>query len=163
MPKRTPFGKEAISNTTHKPATNTMYMNANPTAATALWRVITTTYSSPVVSGTIYVVGTYRPLHRKVIGAKGSLTSRLYKKTFSVTQTPLVATNPSVTTCHLPYILHSKTQRRRLILSDISCLSFFPAVYRSITGCCVSHVEKVARSDRRVEKHHLINSFISDI
>ena len=74
-----------------------------------------------------------------------------------------VVFNPSVTTCHLPYILHSKTQRRRLILSDISCLSFFPAVYRSITGCCVSHVEKVARSDRRVEKHHLINSFISDI
>ena len=54
--------------------------------------------------------------------------------------------NPSVTTCHLPYILLCKTQRRRLILSDILCLSFFPAVYRSITGCCVSHVEKVVRS-----------------
>ena len=82
---------------------------------------------------------------------------------FSVTQMPLVATTPSGTSCHLTYILLCKTQRRRLILSDISYLSFFPAVYRSITGCCVSHIEKVARSNGGVEKHHLINSFISDI
>ncbi len=42
--------------------------------------------------------------------------------------------NPSVTTCHLPYILLCKTQRRRVILSYISCLFFSPAVSRSITG-----------------------------
>ena len=29
---------------------------------------------------------------------------------------------------------------------------------RSITGCCVSHIEKVARSDGGVEKHHLNQS-----
>ena len=67
--------------------------------------------------------------------------------------------NPSVTTCHLPYILLCKTQRRRrLILSYISCLFFSLAVSRSITGCCVSHIEKVARSDGGVEKHHLNQS-----
>ena len=65
---------------------------------------------------------------------------------------------PSVTTCHLPYILLCKTQRRRLILSYISCLFFSLAVLRSITGCCVSHIEKVARSDGGVEKHHLNQS-----
>ena len=59
----------------------------------------------------------------------------------------LIKTNPSATSCHLPYILLCKTQRRRLILSDILCLSFFPAVYRSITGCFVSNIEKVARSE----------------
>ena len=32
------------------------------------------------------------------------------------------------------------------------------AVSRSITGCCVSHIEKVARSDGGVEKHHLNQS-----
>ena len=42
--------------------------------------------------------------------------------------------NPSVTSCHLPYILLCKTQRRRVILSYISCLFFSPAVSRSITG-----------------------------
>ena len=66
--------------------------------------------------------------------------------------------NPSVTTCHLPYILRCKTQRRRVILSYISCLFFSLAVSRSITGCCVSHIEKVARSDGGVEKHHLNQS-----
>ena len=50
-----------------------------------------------------------------------------------------------------------------LILSYISCLFFSLAVSRSITGCCVSHIEKVARSDGGVEKHHLISPFISDI
>ena len=65
----------------------------------------------------------------------------------------MVLFNPSVTTCHLPYILLCKTQRRRLILSYISCLFFSLAVSRSITGCCVSHIEKVARSDGGVEKH----------
>ena len=63
----------------------------------------------------------------------------------------MVLFNPSVTTCHLPYILLCKTQRRRLILSYISCLFFSLAVSRSITGCCVSHIEKVARSDGGVE------------
>ena len=46
----------------------------------------------------------------------------------------MVLFNPSVTTCHLPYILLCKTQRRRVILSYISCLFFSPAVSRSITG-----------------------------
>jgi|GEM_PF-7133343 len=108
MPKRTPFGKEAISNTTHKPATNTMYMNANPTAATALWRVITTTYSSPVVSGTIYAVGNCRPLHRKVIGAKGSLTSRLYKKRSPLPKHPLSQQTPPALRATSPIFCYAK-------------------------------------------------------
>ena len=108
MLKRTPFGKEAISSTTHKPATNTMYMNANPTAATALWRVITTTYSSPVVSGTIYAVGNCRPLHRKVIGAKGSLTSRLYKKRFPLPKRPLSQQTPPALRATSPIFCYAK-------------------------------------------------------
>ena len=59
--------------------------------------------------------------------------------------------NPSVSSWHLSYILRCKTQRRRVILSYISCLFFSLAVSRSITGCCVSHIEKVARSDGGVE------------
>ena len=57
-----------------------------------------------------------------------------------------------------PLYFACKTQRRRLILSYISCLFFSLAVSRSITGCCVSHIEKVARSDGGVEKHHLNQS-----
>lgn len=110
MPKRTPFGKGAISSTTHKPATNTMYMNANPTAATALWRVITTTYSSPVVSGTIYAVGNCRPLHRKVIGAKGSLTSRLYKKRSPLPKRPLSQRTPPALRATSPISAHLRAE-----------------------------------------------------
>ena len=110
MLKRTPFGKGAISSTTHKPATNTMYMNANPTAATALWRVITTTYSSPVVSGTIYAVGNCRPLHRKVIGAKGSLTSRLYKKRSPLPKRPLSQRTPPALRATSPISAHLRAE-----------------------------------------------------
>ena len=48
--------------------------------------------------------------------------------------------NPSVTSCHLPYILLCKTQRRRVIFSCVSGLFFSPAVSHSITGSCVSNI-----------------------
>ena len=33
----------------------------------------------------------------------------------------------------------------------------------ALRGYCISHIEKMARSDGGVEKHHLISPFISDI
>ena len=54
----------------------------------------------------------------------------------------MVLFNPSVTTCHLPYILLCKTQRRRVILSCVLCLFFSPAESRSIAGSYVSNIKE---------------------
>ena len=69
--------------------------------------------------------------------------------------------NPSVLRTPPLYFAMQNTEEEVntfLIRSYISCLFFSLAVSRSITGCCVSHIEKVARSDGGVEKHHLNQS-----